>query len=224
MEEILDLVKNGISEITLLGQNVNSYGSDLDNISFPDLLKQVSAIKGLRRIRFMTSHPKDLSDELIETVSSLSNVCHHVHLPLQSGSDRILKLMNRHYSMEHYISIVEKLRASINDIEITTDLIVGFPDEQEEDFVQTLQAVRSIGFSSAYTFKYSPRHGTAAANMENQIPEQIKKERLKIHPRQIQLGFLLGRVGWRRWRITFQFNISLWLLSPLFCGGRSFFR
>ena len=178
LNEIRELVEGGMTEITLLGQNVNSYGSDLNHITFAGLLKQVSDIDGLRRIRFMTSHPKDLSDELIETIAALDNVCHHVHLPLQSGSDRILKLMNRHYDMARYESIVHKLRASMKDVEITTDLIVGFPDEQEDDFEKTIQAVRTIGFSSAFTFKYSPRQGTVAANMPNQIPECVKKARL----------------------------------------------
>lgn len=178
LEEVQNLVQSGASEITLLGQNVNSYGSDLGNISFSDLLYRVSAINGLKRIRFMTSHPKDLSDQLINTVAELPNVCHHVHLPLQSGSDRILKLMNRHYDMNRYYSIVDKLRSSINDIEITTDLIVGFPGETDMDFAKTIEAVNSIAFSSAYTFKFSPRQGTAAAKMPDQIPENIKKERL----------------------------------------------
>lgn len=179
INEIRSLIEQGYSEITLLGQNVNSYGHDLEGASFSTLLCAVSEIEGLKRVRFMTSHPKDLTDELIATISSLPNVCHHVHLPIQSGSNEVLKRMNRKYDREKYLSIVRKLRKAMPDIEITTDIIVGFPGETEEQFSDTLSIVDEVGFASAFTFKYSPRKGTAAATMSDQIPEDVKKERLK---------------------------------------------
>lgn len=178
VEEVKRLVAEGYSEVTLLGQNVNSYGKDLENASFAKLLELVSDVRGIRRIRFMTSHPKDLSDEMIAAMAKLPNVCHHVHLPMQSGSNEILKKMNRRYTRERYLEIVEKLRASMDDVEITTDIIVGFPGETEEDFLQTLDLVERVGFTSAFTFKYSPRKGTRAAEMENQISDAVKRERL----------------------------------------------
>ena len=178
LEEIQRLVREGYSEVTLLGQNVNSYGKDLANASFAKLLALVSGVEGLKRIRFMTSHPKDLSDEMIAAMSSLPNVCHHVHLPMQSGSNEILKRMNRRYTRERYLEIVEKLRANMDDVEITTDIIVGFPGETEEDFQNTLDMVEQVGFASAFTFKYSPRKGTRAATMDGQIPDAVKRERL----------------------------------------------
>jgi tRNA-2-methylthio-N6-dimethylallyladenosine synthase len=178
VEEARHLVAEGYSEITLLGQNVNSYGKDLSGASFAGLLTMVSGVEGIRRIRFMTSHPKDLSDEMIKAMAKLPNVCHHVHLPLQSGSNEILKQMNRRYTRERYLDIVEKLRAAMDDVELTTDIIVGFPGETEEDFGQTLDLVQKVGFASAFTFKYSPRRGTRAATMENQVPDAVKRERL----------------------------------------------
>ena len=178
LEEVRRLVGEGYSEITLLGQNVNSYGKDLENASFATLLKAVSTVDGLKRIRFMTSHPKDLNDEMIEAMASLPNVCHHVHLPMQSGSNEILSRMNRRYTRERYLDIVQKLRAAMDDVEITTDIIVGFPGETEEDFLQTMDLVDRVGFASAFTFKYSPRKGTRAAAMEDQLPESVKRERL----------------------------------------------
>lgn len=178
LDEIKGLVSEGYSEVTLLGQNVNSYGKDLANASFAKLLELVSGVEGLRRIRFMTSHPKDLSDEMIQAMATLPNVCHHVHLPMQSGSNEILKRMNRHYTHERYLEIVKKLRASMDDVEITTDIIVGFPGETEQDFQDTLDMVERVGFASAFTFKYSPRKGTRAATMDGQIPDAVKRERL----------------------------------------------
>ena len=178
LQEIEQLVSEGYSEITLLGQNVNSYGKDLGDASFATLLSLVSGVEGLKRVRFMTSHPKDLSDEMIQAMASLPNICHHVHLPMQSGSDRVLKLMNRGYTRERYQNIVGKLRNAMDDVEITTDIIVGFPGETEEDFLQTLNLVERVGFASAFTFKYSPRKGTRAASMEEQVPETVKRERL----------------------------------------------
>jgi len=179
VEEARRLVEDGYSEITLLGQNVNSYGHDLDGIDFAGLLGLVSGVEALKRIRFMTSHPKDLSDAMIEAMATLPNVCHHVHLPLQSGSNAVLKRMNRKYTRERYLETVEKLRAAIADVELTTDIIVGFPGETEADFDETLDIVERVGYASAFTFKYSPRKGTRAAQMEDQIPETVKRERLR---------------------------------------------
>lgn len=180
VDEIKRLVSEGYSEVTLLGQNVNSYGKDLADASFAKLLELVSGVEGLQRIRFMTSHPKDLSDEMIHAMATLPNVCHHVHLPMQSGSNEILKRMNRHYTRERYLEIVDKLRASMEDVEITTDIIVGFPGETEQDFQDTLDMVERVGFASAFTFKYSPRKGTRAATMDGQIPDAVKRERLHL--------------------------------------------
>ena len=178
--EVRDLVANGYTEITLLGQNVNSYGRGLQGtVDFPDLLYRLDGIAGLRRLRFMTSHPKDLSDKLIQAMAELPTVCHHIHLPMQSGSDRILKEMNRRYTSDQYAELVTKLRAAIPDVEITTDIIVGFPGETEQDFDDTMALVERVGFAAAYTFQYSPRTGTRAAAMENQIPAEVKSERLQ---------------------------------------------
>ena len=178
--EVRDLVAHGYTEITLLGQNVNSYGRGLqETVDFPDLLYRLDGIAGLRRLRFMTSHPKDLSDKLIQAMAELPTVCHHIHLPMQSGSDRILKEMNRRYTSDQYAELATKLRAAIPDVEITTDIIVGFPGETEQDFDDTMAMVERVGFAAAYTFQYSPRTGTRAAAMENQIPAEIKSERLQ---------------------------------------------
>lgn len=177
-EEIRRLAADGVVEVMLLGQNVNSYGKNLENpISFAQLLKLVSEVEGIERIRFMTSHPKDLSDELIEAMRTLPKVCPHLHLPLQSGSSKILKDMNRRYTKEQYLMLVDKIRQAVPDISLTTDIIVGFPGETEEDFEETLDVVRTVGFDSAFTFIYSKRTGTQAARMENQVPEDVVKER-----------------------------------------------
>ena len=178
LEEVRRLADDGVVEIMLLGQNVNSYGKNLKNpVSFAQLLKQVSKIEGIERIRFMTSHPKDLSEELIEAMRTLPKVCPHLHLPLQSGSTRILREMNRRYTKEQYLELVEKIRRAVPDISLTTDIIVGFPGETEEDFQETLDVVQTVGFDSAFTFIYSRRTGTLAAKMENQVPEDIVKDR-----------------------------------------------
>ena len=178
--EIVSLTDSGITEITLLGQNVNSYGNDGSaGMRFADLLRYVSDVPGLKRIRFMSSHPKDLNEDVMQAIASLGNVCHHVHLPVQSGNNEILKRMNRRYTREHYLSIVSRLRELVPDIEFTTDIIVGFPGETEEAFSDTLSLVEEVGFAAAFTFAYSPRLGTVAARMEDQIPESVKKQRLK---------------------------------------------
>ena len=177
VEEVRRAVQEeGFTEVTLLGQNVNSYNGN--GVSFPELLRMVNKVEGLKRLRFMTSHPKDLSHELVMAMAECDKVCEHIHLPVQSGSNRILKLMNRRYTREHYLELVRDLRENVPGIEITTDIIVGFPTETDEDLEDTLSLVREAGFSAAYSFAYSVRQGTVAARMEGQIPEEVKKERL----------------------------------------------
>ena len=178
IREVERLAADGVVEIMLLGQNVNSYGKTLEHpISFAQLLRQVEQIEGLERIRFMTSHPKDLSDELIEVMSQSDKICKHLHLPLQSGSSRLLKIMNRHYTKESYLELVDKIRAKNPDIALTTDIIVGFPGETEEDFADTMDVVEKVQYDSAFTFIYSKRTGTPAAAMEDQIPVDVVKDR-----------------------------------------------
>ena len=178
LAEIRKLVSEGVVEVMLLGQNVNSYGKTLDTpVTFAQLLRQVEKIEGLKRIRFMTSHPKDLSEELIRVMRDSEKICRHLHLPLQSGSSRILKAMNRRYTKEQYLDLVDKIRAAVPDISLTTDIIVGFPGETEEDFEETMDVVRRVEFDSAFTFLYSRRTGTPAAVMEEQVPEETMKNR-----------------------------------------------
>ena len=178
IREIEELVKDGVVEVMLLGQNVNSYGKNLDEpITFAELLRKVEQIEGLERIRFMTSHPKDLSDELIEVMKNSRKICRHLHLPLQSGSTPILKKMNRRYTKEQYLELAARIRKEIPDIAITTDIIVGFPGETEEDFLETMDVVRKVRYDSAFTFIYSRRTGTPAAVMENQVPDDVVKDR-----------------------------------------------
>ncbi len=178
IEEIKGLVDKGVREVTLLGQNVNSYHAG-NNEGFPELLERIEReAPGLLRMRFMTSHPKDLSDRLIEVMAHSTVVCKQIHLPVQSGSNRILAEMNRHYTTEQYIGLVDKLRAAMPDIGLSSDFIVGFPGETEEDFAATLRLVETVRFNSSFTFKYSRRTGTAAATMADQVPEDVKKDRL----------------------------------------------
>lgn len=178
ISEIRQLVADGVVEVMLLGQNVNSYGKNLENpITFARLLEKIEQIEGLERIRFMTSHPKDLSDELIEVMGRSKKICKHLHLPVQSGSSRILKKMNRHYTKEQYLELVEKIRKNVPDVSLTTDIIVGFPGETEEDFEETMDIVRKVRYDSVFTFIYSKRTGTPAAVMEDQIPEDVVKNR-----------------------------------------------
>jgi tRNA-2-methylthio-N6-dimethylallyladenosine synthase len=173
MEEIKALAADGVVEIMLLGQNVNSYGKNLEHpISFAQLLQQVEQIEGIERIRFMTSHPKDLSDELIEVMKHSDKICRHLHLPLQSGSTRILKAMNRRYTKEQYVELAQKIRREIPDIAITTDIIVGFPGETYEDVLETIDVVKTVKYDNAFTFQYSKRTGTPAAAMENQVSKE----------------------------------------------------
>ena len=175
-QEIINLVNDGVKEVMLLGQNVNSF-RDADGNNFEALIRALDEVEGLERIRFMTSHPKDLSDELIACFADCKKLCHNIHLPVQSGSDEVLRRMNRHYNRQRYMEIVEKLRATCPDLSISTDIIVGFPGETEEDFLDTLSLVREVEYDSAFTFIYSPRVGTPAAKYDNQIPENIKHER-----------------------------------------------
>lgn len=178
--EVKELVAEGVTEVMLLGQNVNSYGKTLSEpVSFAELLKMVEQVEGLHRIRYMTPHPKDLSDDLIEVMKQSKKICPHVHLPLQSGSTEILKKMNRHYTKESYIALAEKIKREIPNAALTTDIIVGFPGETEEDFEETLDVVRKVGFSSAFTFLYSKRTGTPAAEMPNQVSDEVAGERFK---------------------------------------------
>lgn len=187
IREIERLVADGVVEVMLLGQNVNSYGKNLkEPISFAQLLAEIEEIKGLERIRFMTSHPKDLSDELIDVMRDSKKICKHLHLPLQSGSSRILKEMNRKYDKEHYLNLVSKIRAAVPDIALTTDIIVGFPGETEEDFEETMDVVRKVRYDGAFTFIYSKRTGTPAAVMEQQVPEDIVKTRFDKLLKEVQ--------------------------------------
>ena len=187
IREIERLAADGVVEIMLLGQNVNSYGKNLEQpMTFAQLLQEIEKVDGIERIRFMTSHPKDLSDDLIEVMKNSKKICKHLHLPLQSGSSRILKLMNRRYDKEHYLELVDKIRAAVPDIALTTDIIVGFPGETEEDFEETMDVVRKVRYDSAFTFIYSKRTGTPAAVMENQIPEDVIKARFDRLLKEVQ--------------------------------------
>ena len=178
LAEVEKLAAEGVVEIMLLGQNVNSYGKNLDQpVSFAQLLHQVEQVEGIERIRFMTSHPKDLSDELIEVMAASKKICRHIHLPVQSGSTALLQKMNRRYSKESYLALVEKIRKAMPDISITTDIIVGFPGETEEDLLDTIDVVRKARYDSAFTFLYSRRSGTPAAAMPDQVPDDIAHQR-----------------------------------------------
>jgi len=177
LREIESLAADGVVEIMLLGQNVNSYGKNLEEpMTFAQLLKEIEKIEGIKRIRFMTSHPKDLSEELIQTIKESKKICRHLHLPLQAGSDRILKAMNRVYNKEQYIALAKHIREEIPDMALTTDLIVGFPGETLEDVEETIAVVKEVQYDNAFTFIYSKRTGTPAAAMENQVPEEVVKE------------------------------------------------
>ena len=177
IREVEMLARDGVKEVMLLGQNVNSYGRGLENpVTFAQLLKETAGVDGIRRVRFMTPHPKDLSEDLITVIRDTPVVARHIHLPLQSGSDRILKRMNRHYTKEQYIRLAEHIREEIPDVSITTDIIVGFPGEEAQDVDDTLDVIERVGFDNAYTFVYSPRRGTPAARMEGQVPPDIVRE------------------------------------------------
>jgi tRNA-2-methylthio-N6-dimethylallyladenosine synthase len=195
LAEVEQLARDGVREITLLGQNVNSYGRDLLpalRTDFGELLRACDAVDGIERIRFTSPHPKDFRRPVIEAMSECSAVCEHAHLPLQSGSTRILKAMRRTYSRERYLRLADEMREAIPDLALTTDLIVGFPGEAEEDFEQTVTAVEEVDYDSAFTFVFSPRQGTEAATMPGQVPEEIKRKRIE------QLVEVVQRVAERR--------------------------
>lgn len=177
IKEIEELSSKGYKEITLLGQNVNSYGKDLNNITFAGLLRMVNEVEGIERIRFMTSHPKDLTDDVILAIKECKKVCEQIHLPVQSGSTQILKKMNRKYTKEDYLNLVERIKSQVKGAVLTTDIIVGFPGETEEDFNETLDLVSRVEYDSAFTFIYSVRKGTPAERYETQVPEAVKHER-----------------------------------------------
>lgn len=179
LKEVKDLVENGYKEITLLGQNVNSYGKDLnDGSSFASLIDEIAKIEGKFRLRFMSNHPKDITEDVVRAIANNPHACKAIHLPVQSGSDRILSLMNRKYGREQYLSEVEMIRSIIPDCAITTDIIVGFPTETEQDFLDTVSLVETVGYDGAFTFVYSPREGTKAAEMDDQISPEVKKDRI----------------------------------------------
>ena len=201
IREIEKLVNEGVIEVMLLGQNVNSYGKNLDNpMSFAKLLKEIEKIEGLKRIRFMTSHPKDLSDDLIEVMAKSEKICRHIHLPLQSGSDRVLKEMNRRYTKEQYLSLVEKIKKAIPDVAVTTDIIVGFPGETAADVDDTIDVIRKVHYDNAFTFIYSKRTGTPAAARPDQCDEaEVKANFDRVlnavkEEAMIRNGYLVGRV------------------------------
>lgn len=189
IEEIKTLAAEGVLEIMLLGQNVNSYGKSLDNpITFAQLLQEIEKIDGIERIRFMTPHPKDLSQELIDTMKNSNKICKHIHLPLQSGSSRLLKIMNRKYTKEGYLDLITRIREAIPEISVTTDIIIGFPGETEEDFLETMDVVGQVEYDSAFTFLYSRRTGTPAAAMDNQVEDYVAKDRFDRLLKLVQAG------------------------------------
>jgi tRNA-2-methylthio-N6-dimethylallyladenosine synthase len=178
LAEVTALAAQGVKEVTLLGQNVNSYGRDLQT-SFAQLLRAVDAVEGIERVRFTSPHPKDFRADVIEAMAECATVCEHAHLPLQSGSTPILKAMRRTYSRDRYVDLARRMRATIPDLALGTDIIVGFPGETEADFRQTLEVVEEVGFDSAFTFVYSPRQGTEAAAMPEQVDEDVKRDRIE---------------------------------------------
>jgi tRNA-2-methylthio-N6-dimethylallyladenosine synthase len=206
ISEVKDLAAHGYREITLLGQNVNSYGKDLEHpLDFAGLLTEINRISGLDRIRFITSHPRDFTQNLIETISNSEKICEHIHLPVQAGSNHILKKMNRGYTREHFISLVESIRRSIPGVSITTDIMAGFPGESDQDFQDTLDLVESVRFDSAFTFIYNKRQGTPAASMEGQLPEHVKSERIKVLielQNKISKEINLREIGKRQWLLV----------------------
>jgi len=191
LAELEQLARDGVREVTLLGQNVNSYGRDLLpalRTDFSELLRACDAVEGIERIRFTSPHPKDFRRPVIEAMAECAAVCEHAHLPLQSGSTRILKAMRRTYSLDRYLRLADEMRASIPDLALTTDLIVGFPGETDDDFEQTVEAVEEVGYDAAFTFEFSLRQGTDAATMPDQVPEEVKRERIERLIEVVQRG------------------------------------
>lgn len=187
IKEVKELVADGVLEIMLLGQNVNSYGKTLENkMTFADLLRELEKIEGLERIRFMTSHPKDLSDSLIEVMKNSTKICNHLHLPVQAGSTKVLKKMNRSYTKDEYLSLVERIKTAIPNISLTTDIIIGFPGETEDDFQETMEVIKKVRYDSAYTFLYSKRSGTPASVMDGQVDDATAKDRFNRLLKEIQ--------------------------------------
>ena len=180
IEEVKELVAQGFKYVTLLGQNVNSYGNDIEDksVSFAKLLENLAQIEGDFRVKFLTSHPKDLNSDVIDVVAKYPKISRYIHLPVQSGSNRVLKLMNRKYTIEHYLGLINEIRTKVPDAFISTDIIVGFPKETEEDFMQTYELVKNVGYDGVFAFMYSPRTGTVAEKMEEQVPQEVKKERV----------------------------------------------
>ncbi len=178
LKEIEQLQNEGFKEVTLLGQNVNSYRDEQSNVDFPNLLRKVAQIAPKMRIRFVTSHPLDMSDDLVEAINEYDNICNYIHLPFQSGSNRILQLMNRGYTREHYLNRIEKIKNTLKEYSLSTDIITGFPTETDDDHKQTLELMREVRFDGAFMFKYSPREGTKAYKMKDDIPEELKIQRL----------------------------------------------
>jgi tRNA-2-methylthio-N6-dimethylallyladenosine synthase len=194
LREIEELAAAGVREVTLIGQNVNSYGRREGwETSFADLLEEVNGIAGIERIRFTTSHPKDLSDPLVDAFGRLEKLCRHLHLPVQCGSDRLLQAMNRGYSRDRYLALVRRLRSVCADIRLTTDIIVGFPGEREEDFARTLELVEEVRYADAFTFLYSPRPGTVAATLSDDTPKGVKQDRFD---RLLQVQEAISRETW----------------------------
>ena len=217
INEVKCLLKNGYKQITLLGQNVNSYGNDISdkNVSFPNLLKKLDNFDGEYRLRFMTSHPKDLSDELIDVIKNGKHICHAIHLPVQSGSTRVLDKMNRKYTREHYLNIVRKIKENIKDVELTTDIIVGFPGETEEDFNDTMSLIKEVKYQQIFGFLYSKRKGTAAEKFDGHLPLKTKKERLaKLieEEREIASEISRGYIG-KRVRVLIEGTNKLFLVG-----------
>jgi len=195
IKEIQEIADQGYREVTLLGQNVNSYGLGLDEkIDFADLLEMTATVPGIERIRFTTSHPKDMSDKLIDAIASIPKVCEHIHTPLQAGSNNILRRMNRNYTREHYLELANKIRERIPGVALTSDLIVGFPGETEEDFQDTLDMVKKVRFEAAFTFMYSIRSGTRAAEFPDQVNLDVKKERLqRLNKVQYEIAYEINK-------------------------------
>ena len=204
VDEVQRLATDGVVEVTLLGQNVNSYGRDLPRearVTFAELLAGIDAIDGIERIRYTSPHPKDMREDVIRAHAELPSLCEHIHLPLQSGSSTVLKRMRRTYTRERYLDRVALIREHVPDCSLTTDIIVGFPGETEEDFAQTLEVAEDVGYDGAFTFIYSPRRGTEAATLADQLPHELKVERLERLVAVIQRRAARARPAFRRSRL-----------------------